>query len=108
MSSRSTFIGGVGGFHHLTHFGLSIVRIRVGTVDTPFDTDNGPTTCLLSTMSAEEIAWLLHHDDRSFSSVQPCDTTNGTNTKTHWLAEELHRIMGCRKFCNYKHLLQVS
>jgi hypothetical protein len=24
------------------------------------------------------------------------------------MAEELHRIMGCRKFCNYKHLLQVS
>jgi hypothetical protein len=24
------------------------------------------------------------------------------------LAEELHRIMGCRKFRNYKHILNVS
>ncbi len=26
----------------------------------------------------------------------------------HWTAEELHRIMGCQRFCNYKHILQVS
>jgi hypothetical protein len=28
VSSRSTFIGGVAGLQHLTHYGLSIVRIR--------------------------------------------------------------------------------
>ena len=29
-------------------------------------------------------------------------------TPTHWSAEEIHRIMGCRKFHNYKHILSVS
>jgi hypothetical protein len=33
---------------------------------------------------------------------------NSSDTKTHWTAEELHRAMGCRKFKNYKTLLQVS
>jgi hypothetical protein len=28
--------------------------------------------------------------------------------KTHWTSEELHCIMDCQKFRNYKHLLQVS
>ena len=63
---------------------------------------------LLSTMTREEIATLLHHDGELFPPVRPCDTPNGSDTKTHWTAEELHRIMGCRKFRNYKHLLQVS
>ncbi len=30
------------------------------------------------------------------------------NTKTHWTLEELHQIMGCCKFWNYKHLILVS
>ena len=34
--------------------------------------------------------------------------TNNTDTKTRWTAEELHHAMGCRKFRNYKTLLQVS
>ena len=40
--------------------------------------------------------------------ICPCDTANSFDKKTHWSAEELHRAMGCRKFRNYKHLLQVS
>jgi hypothetical protein len=44
----------------------------------------------------------------SFPLVQLCDTANASDAKTHWSAEELHRIMGCWKFRNYKHLLQVS
>jgi hypothetical protein len=59
-------------------------------------------------MSREEIISLLHQDGSSLPSVRPCDTANNSDTKTHWTAEELHRTMGCRKFWNYKTLLQVS
>ncbi len=69
---------------------------------------DSPTSRLLSTMTSKEITRLLHHPGTKFSSVRPCDTANSSDTKTHWSVEELHRIMGCRKFCNYKHLLQVS
>ena len=67
-----------------------------------------PTHVLLSTMSLEEISRLLHHHDTSFPAVRPCDTANASDTKTHWSSEEIHRIMGCRKFRNYKHVLDVS
>ena len=63
---------------------------------------------LLSTMTSDEISRLLHHPDTSFPDVRPCDTANASDTKTHWSSEELHRIMGCRKFRNYKHILDVS
>ena len=63
---------------------------------------------LLSTMSSEEIRRLLHHPDTSFPDVRPCDTANASDNKTHWSSEEIHRIMGCRKFRNYKHILDVS
>ena len=71
------------------------------------DHDDSPTR-LLSTMTPEEIQSLLHHDGTTFPPVRPCDTANTSDKKTHWTSEELHRIMGCRKFKNYKHLLQVS
>jgi hypothetical protein len=72
------------------------------------DTTDKPVTHLLSPMSSEEIASHLHHPGTSYPSVEPCDTANASNTKTHWSAEELYCIMGCCKFKNYKHLLQVS
>ena len=59
-------------------------------------------------MTSEDILRLVHHPRTTLSSVRPCDTANGSDTKTHWSSEELHRTMGCRKFRNYKHLLQVS
>jgi hypothetical protein len=59
-------------------------------------------------MPPNNIAWLLHHPGVPFPRVRPCDTANASNTKTHWYAEELYRVMGCCKFRNYKHLLQVS
>jgi hypothetical protein len=37
-----------------------------------------------------------------------CDTANASDTKTHWSAKELHRIMGCCKFQKYNNILQVS
>ena len=30
------------------------------------------------------------------------------DTKSTWTAEELHCITGCRRFCNYKHLIQST
>jgi hypothetical protein len=59
-------------------------------------------------MPYEDIARLLQHPGASFPPVRPCDTANASDTKTHWSTKELHRIMGCCKFHNYKHLLQVS
>jgi hypothetical protein len=80
-------------------------------VEQPSDTSttaDEPITHLLFTMTSEEIACHLHHPGTSFPSVRPCNTANTSNTKTHWSAEELHCIMGCRNFRNYKHLLQVG
>jgi hypothetical protein len=59
-------------------------------------------------MTTNNIAQLLHHPGTSFMPICPCDTNNASDTKTQWSAEELHRVMGFWKFCNYKHLLQVS
>jgi hypothetical protein len=58
-------------------------------------------------MSPDEVMSLLHQDGSSLPPVCPCNRANACDTKTLWSAEELHRIMGCRKFCNYKNLLQV-
>jgi hypothetical protein len=63
---------------------------------------------LASMMTQEEIIKLLHHDNSALPSGCPCNTANTSNTKTHWSPKELHCTMGCRKFKNYKSLLQVS
>ncbi len=68
---------------------------------------DSPPIRLLST-SRDDVLWLVHHVGTVLPSVRPCDTANSCDKKTHWTAEELHRTMGCQKFCNYKHLLQVS
>jgi len=62
----------------------------------------------LSTLIPEEVARLLHHPNTSLLDIRPCDTANASDTKVHWTSEEIHRIMGCRKFRNYKHILDVS
>jgi hypothetical protein len=67
-----------------------------------------PSPTLLSALPPEKIVELFHHPGSPLPAVQPCDTAYASDTKTHWLAEELHRIMGCRKFRNYKHILNVS
>ncbi len=63
---------------------------------------------LLSAMPQESIIKLLHHEGSKLPSIPPCDTANNSDTKTHWSTEEIHCIMGCHKFWNYKHILQVS
>jgi hypothetical protein len=59
-------------------------------------------------MSPEEVAWLLHHPNTLLPDIRPCNTANASDTKVHWTSEEIHRIMGCWKFRNYKHILDVS
>jgi hypothetical protein len=61
-----------------------------------------------STLPCDAIIKLIHCEGTDLPSVRPCDTANTLDTKTHWTSEELHQTMGCRKFWNYKHLLQVS
>ncbi len=63
---------------------------------------------LASTMSWDEVMSLIHRDGSSLPPVRPCNKANVCDTKMHWSAEELHHIKGCCKFCNCKHLLQVS
>jgi hypothetical protein len=72
----------------------------------PSTTSDSPW--LLSTMSRDDVFWLIHHEGTVLPPVCPCDTANSSKKKTHWSAKELHRAMGCRKFKNYKHLLLVS
>jgi hypothetical protein len=50
---------------------------------------------LLSTMSLEEVAWLLHHPNTLLPDIRPCDTAYASDTKVHWMSEEIHCIMGC-------------
>ncbi len=50
--------------------------------------------CLVC-MEEKDIIALLHKSDSSPPPIRPCDTPNLSDTKSHWTAEELHRIMGC-------------
>jgi hypothetical protein len=63
---------------------------------------------LLSTLPRDAIIKLIHHEGTHLPSIRPCNTANALDTKAHWTLEELHWAMGCHKFRNYKHLLQVS
>ena len=63
---------------------------------------------LLSTMTQAEVLKHLHTPGFSPPPIRPCDTPNPSDTKTHWTAEELHHVTGCRRFKNYKHLIQTS
>jgi hypothetical protein len=50
----------------------------------------------LDCMEQEEILTLLHHPKTSPPAIRPCDMPNALDTKSHWMAEELHCITGCR------------
>ena len=66
------------------------------------------TPRLLSSLSQEDVVRLVHRPGSVPPPVRPCDCSNGSNTKTHWTSEELHPALGCRRFRNYKHILQTS
>jgi hypothetical protein len=64
---------------------------------------------LLPTLTRDDITRLIHHKGSFLPPVRPCDRANGSDTKTHWTLEDLHRaLLGCRHFRNYKHILQTS
>jgi hypothetical protein len=63
---------------------------------------------LLTCMDEKDIVDLIHHPYSSLPLVHPCDTPNPLDKKLHWTAEELHCITGCRRFCNYKHLILAT
>jgi hypothetical protein len=92
---------------HQPSSGINVTPSPV-SVDPGPDLDDTPVPRFLSTMSQEKITCLIHHPGTSFPLVRLCDTANASNTKTHWTLEELHHTIGCWKFRNYKHLLQVS
>ena len=62
----------------------------------------------LECMVREEILHLLHHPNTSPPAIRPCDRPNASDTKSHRSAEELHRITGCHRFRNYKHLISTT
>jgi len=66
------------------------------------------TTAPLECMSSEDIISSLHHSDKPPPSIRPCDTPNASDNKHHFTAEELHRLTGCRRFRNYRHLIYTS
>ena len=59
-------------------------------------------------MSTADIIATLHHSGTSPPAIRPCDTPNASDTKHHFTAEELHRLTGCRRFRNYRHLIHTS
>ena len=73
----------------------------------PDSIESGEPTSM-SVMTKDEILEHLHHDATSLPPVRPCDTPNGADKKTHWSAEELHRVTGCRKFKDYRKLLSIT
>ena len=77
---------------------------KLYTFEHPPATPPSPKT-LLSTISKDEIAEHLHHPDSSMPPIRPCDTPNGSDTKTHYSGEG---YTGCRRFRNYKHLMLTS
>jgi hypothetical protein len=97
----------------VTNHGLDVLASNVTNQGLDVPASNVPSTTsdspwLLSTVSQDNVLWLIHHKGAVLPLVCPCDTANSSNKKAHWSAKELHRAMGCRKFKNYKHLLLVS
>ncbi len=63
---------------------------------------------ILSSLTHEEVVCLVHRPGSALPPVRLCDRSNGSDTKTHWASEELHCALGCRRFRNYKHIIQTS
>jgi hypothetical protein len=63
---------------------------------------------LLSSLSHDEVVWLVHRPGSSPPPVRPCDRSNSSDMKMHWTLEELHCALGCCHFRNYRHIIQTS
>jgi hypothetical protein len=62
----------------------------------------------LEFMSQDHIIRKLHQENSTLPHVRLCNTSNPSDTKPHLTAEEFHRITGCCRFRNYRHLLVAS
>ena len=71
----------------------------------PLFTDVLKDIKFMSAMTSDEVKEHLHRPGSTPPAVRPCDTPNGSDKKTNWTAEDLHRVTGCRKFKDYRHLL---
>jgi hypothetical protein len=78
------------------------------TRPTPVDSQKCNAPKPLLSINETSIRELLHQPGLPSPPIRPCDTPNPLDTKSHWMAEELHRITGCRRFCNYKPLMYVT
>ncbi len=62
----------------------------------------------LECITQENIINKLHRPNSILPPIRPCNMSNPSNTKLHWITEELHRITGCCPFRNYWHLVAAS
>jgi hypothetical protein len=91
------------------HLQVLLDRLSDLTVSPPPSSGLDPVAPkLLSSLSHEEVVRLVHRPSFILPPVRPCDWSNGSNTKTHWNSEKLHHALGCRRFRNYKHIIQTS
>ena len=68
----------------------------------------GRSTSPLVCMSSDNIVAHLHHPGTNPPAIRPCNTPNASDTKSHFTADELHHLTGCRCFWNYRHLVHAS
>jgi len=91
---------------------LQVLSTKLSSLQSPppdsSETSTTPPSRLLSTLSLDEVVRLVHRPGSVLPRVRPCDRTNGSDTTTHWTLEELHCALGCRRFRNYKHIIQAS
>jgi hypothetical protein len=68
----------------------------------------GSPPTMLECMSTDNIVAHLHHPESCLPPIRQCDTPNSSNTKTTYTPEELHRLTGCCRFCNYQHIILTT
>jgi hypothetical protein len=93
----------------LTHEELIQCLYSVEHAQYPDKGDNIPAQrsppVKLECMSNKEIFATLYHPHSCLPPVQPCATPNALETKRTYTPEELHRLTGCCRFCNYQHII---
>jgi hypothetical protein len=68
----------------------------------------GPPPTKLECMTKDEIITALHHPNSRPPPVWPCNTPNSSDTKTTYTPKKLHCLTGCRRFCNYQHIISTT
>ena len=75
---------------------------RLYTLEKPTQASTRTLGPLVS-MSMDKIVTHLHQPGSSLPPICPCDTPNASETKFHWMLEELHHIMVCWCFWSSSH-----